>query len=218
LIEIKKVVLGLLILYVAVFSGLFIKQAYKFNKQMNQKINFETKEYYEEFIKESRAKVQQYRTLSTTNEHLSCLNEVEKMIDISYKNQHPKAKTYIELMYEYYDYYQRDKTSDEYEYNYSKVYNVCKFKEKNIYNNTNITKRLFPHIANNLAIIDEEFFNSMKLYNIDITFDDHIMNKIATPSYDNIRERTNQTTRDYVIKNEIELIELVLEMIGEDYE
>ena len=208
MIEIKKVVLGLLILYVAVFSGLFIKQAYKFNKQMNQKINFETKEYYEEFIKESRAKVQQYRTLSTTNEQLSCLNEVEKMIDISYKNQHPKAKTYIELMDEYYN-----KTEEETFYNFQNIKNVCKFEQKNIDSGEIIKK-----FVGSIAILEEEFVNSRMMYNIDITFDDHIMNKMATPSYDNIRERTNQTTRDYVIKNEIELIELVLDLVGGDYE
>ena len=208
MIEIKKVVLGLLILYVAVFSGLFIKQAYKFNKQMNQKINFETKEYYEEFIKESRAKVQQYRTLSTTNEQLSCLNEVEKMIDISYKNQHSKAKTYIELMDEYYN-----KTEEETFYNFQNIKNVCKFEQKNIDSGEIIKK-----FVGSIAILEEEFVNSRMMYNIDITFDDHIMNKMATPSYDNIRERTNQTTRDYVIKNEIELIELVLDLVGGDYE
>ena len=208
MIEIKKVVLGLLILYVAVFSGLFIKQAYKFNKQMNQKINFETKEYYEEFIKESRAKVQQYRTLSTTNEQLSCLNEVEKMIDISYKNQHPKAKTYIELMDEYYN-----KTEEEKFYNYYNIKNECKFEQKNIDSGEIIKK-----FIGSIAILEEEFVNSRMMYQIDIKFDDYFTNMISVPALDGMKENSEQTLRGRIIRNEINLMQKVLEVVGEDYE
>jgi len=208
MIQIKNVILGALIIYVLVISGLFIKQTYKFNNKMNQKINFETKEYYEEFIKESKAKLREYRGLSTTREEQSCLNEVDKMIDISYVNQHPKAKTYIELMDAYYD-----KTEEEKFYNFQNIKNVCKFEQKSI-NSREVIKKYMG----NLVILEEEFLNSRMMYQIDIKFDDYFTNTIAVPALESMKENTEQSLRGRIIRNEINMIELVLDLVGEDYE
>lgn len=208
MIEIKKVVLGLLILYVTIFSFLFIRQSYKFNKQMNQKINFETKVYYEEFISESRAKVQKYKALSTTNEQLTCLNEIDKIINISYKNQHPKATTYKELIDEYYN-----KTEEERLYNYQKLSQTCKLSDR-----TTNTQDIIKHTLGNMAIIEEEFIKVKTMYQIDIKLKDDWFNTLALPALDGIKENSEQSLRGRFIRNEINFIQKVLDLVGEDYE
>jgi len=209
MIEIKNVILGLLILYVAIFSGLFIKQSYQYNKKMNQEVNFEIKDYYEDFIKESRRKVLEYKTLSTTSEQLACLSEVDKMINISYKNQHPQVKTYIELIDEYYDY----NKIDDGQYNYYQVLKVCKFRENNI-----DTSEINKKYMGNLAIIDESFTKSLMSYQINIDFQRPVGYDMLDGYYLTSKYLVDQALRERIIKNEIELIELVLQAVGDDYE
>ena len=208
MIEIKKVILGLLILYVAIFSSLFIKQSYKFNKLMNQKIEFETKEYYENFILESREMIKKYRVLSTTNEQLNCLNEIDKIINISYKNQHPKATTYKELIDEYYN-----KSESERLYNYQNLSQACKLNDR-----TTNTQDIIKHTLGNMAIIEEEFIKAKTMYQINIKLKDDWFNTLALPAFDGIKEKSEQTLRGRFIRNEINFIQKVLDLVGEDYE
>lgn len=209
MIQIKKVVLGLLILYVSFFSFLFISQSYKFNKLMNQEIEIETKEYYEKFVNESRSKVQNYRILSTNSEQIKCLDEVEKMIDFSYKKQHPKATNYVGLMNEYYN-----KPEEERFYNLSNVLHFCKLRR-----NTANLDNIFASVMGNIAIIEENFMNSNNKYQISFEFGFVFKEyEISQQAIDKLKSKNKMSLRDQVIRNEIVLIEEVLELVGEDYE
>jgi len=70
----------------------------------------------------------------------------------------------------------------------------------------------------NLVILEEEFLNSRMMYQIDIKFDDYFTNTIAVPALESMKENTEQSLRGRIIRNEINMIELVLDLVGEDYE
>ena len=206
--KIKEGLFWFIMFYVIIVSFLFIKQSFVVYKTMYKEININQNENYEKFIKESRAKLSNYRTLATTQEELNCLNEVEKGINISYKNQNLGTKTYKELKEYYYN-----KTDDEVFYNYINIQKLCNLTDRN----DTLKQETTKYAVSNAALIEPELIDSTFIYEIDFCFEDWLR-LYFTPSTESLLINSEQTTRDRVIINEKNYISSILEMVVEKYE
>ena len=175
---------------------------------MNQKVEFETKESYEQFIAESKNKLEEYKDLASQEEY-ACLVEVEKAIDISYNNQHPNVATYKELFEYYYA-----KEDYEYSYNYSNIIDKCGLKGIA----TSLKNEMSVANVGNVVLIETRLADLFHSYEVDFVFNDLILGSVTTPRVDGTLKKVELTTRDLIIKNEIKYNSSILELVGEKHE
>ena len=159
--EFKNFLFYFLVFYVAIFLGLYIKQTITVRDTLYRPVGGSPGEKYETFITESRAKLSNYKALATTDEQISCLNEVEKAINISYKNHHLNISNYKEALIYYWE-AQNTESNDkvlDFNNNVNNVINTCKPKEKG----KDVTGILSNVYANTILAADS-FYEVLFLY------------------------------------------------------
>lgn len=195
--------------YVVIVSFLFIRQAFIVHDTMYKPVVLEQNQKYETFITESRTKLANYKSLATTQEDINCLNEVEKAINISYRNQHLGVSTYKELFEYYYGLEEND-----YNYNYINIINKCGFKDDKSTSKKDATK----YALSNVVLIEPILSKMLRLYELNFNFNDLILHNTVVIEVDNMLKNTEQSTRDLIINNEKKYISSILELVGEKYE
>lgn len=187
----KKILLGIIIGYVTIFSVLFIYNMQRINKQVNYEYEYSNIESYDKTMLLNKEKLNTYTNLASTQEQKKCLNTISKMIEESYKTYYNEPITIKKLIKNDYD-----STID------TAVYRDC--------NLTQNTKDLItPLILGNNLHKNILFDNKTILY--EITIPDYIIHLIAVPATDTMSYR--------VLKmNEANIIKLILDEVGEKYE
>lgn len=195
-----------IIVYLILFSSLFIKQSIKIKNELYKDYIFEENEKYETFITESKEKLNEYKILAKTEEENNCLNEVGKMIQLSYDEQHSNLSTRDFNKY----YYEQDS----YFYNVYNVSSTCKLEEFDEQRN----KEIIKFALSNVPLIEENLMEKKSMYIIKFEFKDLILSDLAEVQFHHILKTTGQTIADRVINNEINLIGSVLKIVGDKYE